>query len=79
VALVIRQGSRQIVIGLAAGSLLALGLSRAFAAAVEQLPGPDGPLLLLIASALALTALAALVLPARRAARLQIVQALRDN
>ena len=78
-ALVVRQGSRQIVIGLVAGSLLALGLSRAFAAAVEQLPGPDGPLLLLIVSALAVTALAALALPARRAARLQIVSAIRDQ
>jgi putative ABC transport system permease protein len=78
-ALVVRQGSRQIVIGLIAGSLLALALSRAFAAAVEQLPGPDAPLLLLIVSTLALTSLAALALPARRAARLQIVSAIRDN
>jgi ABC-type antimicrobial peptide transport system permease subunit len=34
---------------------------------------------LLIVSALAVTALAALALPARRAARLQIVSAIRDN
>jgi predicted permease len=78
-ALVLRQGSRQIAIGLVAGSALAVGVSRAFAAAVEQLPGPDGPLLLLIASALAITALAALALPARRAVRLQIVSAIRDR
>jgi ABC-type antimicrobial peptide transport system permease subunit len=78
-ALVLRQGSRQIVVGLVAGSALAVGLSRAFAAAVEQLPGPDGPLLLLIVSALAITALAALALPARRAVRLQIVSAIRDR
>jgi ABC-type antimicrobial peptide transport system permease subunit len=78
-ALVVRQGSRQIAIGLVAGSALAVALSRAFAAAVEQLPGPDSPLLLSIVSALAVTALVALALPARRAVRLQIASAIRDN
>jgi ABC-type antimicrobial peptide transport system permease subunit len=78
-ALVVGQGARYVAIGAAAGLLLAIGLSRAFAAAVEQLPRAEGPLLLAVAGALAGTAALALVIPARRAARTQILRALRTN
>lgn len=76
-ALVLARGSRQLMAGLAAGTLLAIALSRAVAAAVGQLPAADAAMLLVIAAALSLTALVALIIPAPRAARLEIVQALR--
>ena len=68
---------RHIVAGLIAGMFLAIGLSRGFSAAVEQMPSADLPLLLGITAALAVTAGAALFVPARRAATLQILHALR--
>jgi predicted permease len=77
--LVAGQGGRHLLGGLIAGTALALGLSRAFAAAVEQLPAPDGPLLLLITTAIGVTTLVALLLPARRAVALPIVRALRGE
>jgi predicted permease len=77
--LVMGQGTRQLVVGLVAGTLLAMALARALAAAVDQLPGADAPLLLAIAAALSVTAFVALIVPAVRAARLEIVQALRTN
>jgi predicted permease len=77
--LVVGRGSRQLLVGLVAGMLLAVGLSRGFAAAVEQMPVADLPLLLWVAAALSLTAAAALVMPARRAATVQILQALRSE
>jgi hypothetical protein len=75
-ALVIAQGARQLGIGLAAGVLLAVALSRGFAAAVEQLPPADLPLLAGICAALTATVAIALAVPARRALRLQIVNAI---
>jgi putative ABC transport system permease protein len=77
--LVVGQGGRQLLVGLAAGMPLAVGLSRGFAAAVEQMPVADLPLLLLIAAAVSVTAAAALVMPARHAATVQILQALRSE
>jgi ABC-type antimicrobial peptide transport system permease subunit len=77
--LVVRQGSRQLVIGLAVGMLLAVGLSRGFAAAVEQLPSADAPLLFWIGVAVTLTAATALAVPAHRATRLEILSALRTD
>ncbi len=77
IQLVVGQGGRHIVAGLIAGMFLAIGLSRGFSAAVEQMPPADLPLLLGIAAALTVTAAAALFVPARRAATLQILNALR--
>jgi predicted permease len=75
--LVVGQGGRQLAAGIAAGMLLAVGLSRGFAAAVDALPPPDGVLLLWIAGAMSLTASVALIVPAQRAVRLQITRALK--
>jgi predicted permease len=78
-ALVVGQGSRQLIAGLAAGLLLAMGLSRAFAAAVEQLPAADAPLLVVLSLAIAVTVAIALAVPARRASRLDLLDALRRD
>ena len=78
VRLVLAQGAHYIGIGAAAGLVLALALSRAFVAMVEQLPRADAPLLLSVVAVLAGTAALALVIPARRAARMEILRALRD-
>jgi ABC-type antimicrobial peptide transport system permease subunit len=78
-ALVVGQGSRPLIAGLAAGLLLAVGLSRAFAAAVEQLPAADAPLLLALSLAIAVTVAIALAVPARRASRLDLLDALRRD
>jgi putative ABC transport system permease protein len=78
-ALVLGQGGRQLVVGLALGMLIAVGLSRGFAAAVEQLPPADASLLLWIGLAMTLTASAGLIVPAQRALRLQILRALRTE
>jgi putative ABC transport system permease protein len=78
VQLVIAQGARYIVVGAAAGLLLALGLSRAFGAAFEQLPRADAPLLLSLVAAVVGTAALALIVPAGRAVRTEILRALRN-
>jgi predicted permease len=77
--LVAAQGGMQIAVGLSAGIALAIGLTRAFAAAVEGVPAGDGPVLLVIVSAVAATAAAAMVLPVRRAASIPIVAALKSE
>jgi ABC-type antimicrobial peptide transport system permease subunit len=77
--LVIGQSSRQLVVGLAIGLVLAIALSRGFAAAVERLPPADIPLLLVIGVVLTLTSAVALAVPAHRAVRLQILRALRTE
>jgi predicted permease len=78
-ALVVGQGARQLLAGLAIGVLLAMALSRGFAAAIEQLPAADAPLLVAICAALAVTVMAALLVPARRALALQVLHALRNE
>jgi hypothetical protein len=77
--IVVAHGARQLVIGLAIGVLLAMGLSRGFAAAVEQLPPADAPLLGGICVALGATVMTALAIPARRAVQLDVMQALRRD
>jgi predicted permease len=79
VRLVVEQGARYIAVGAVVGLLLALALSRAFAAAVEQLPRADAPLLLSVVAAIVGTAALALVVPAGRAARTEILHALRNS
>ena len=75
--LVLRQGLTQVATGLAIGTVLALVMSRAFAAAVEALHAPGVSLLGVILAAVSMTATAAIVVPARRALRTEIVRALR--
>ena len=77
--LVIGQGTRQLVVGVSIGLVLAVALSRGFAAAVEQLPPADAPLLSWIALAVVVTGAAAVTVPAYRATRTQILRALRTN
>jgi hypothetical protein len=59
--------------------VLASALSRGFAAAVEQLPPADAPLLAAICAVVAMTVAVALALPARRALSRQIRDARRDG
>jgi ABC-type antimicrobial peptide transport system permease subunit len=79
VRLVVEEGARYIAFGAAAGVLLAAALSRGFAAAFEQLPRADAQLVLSIAAALVVTAALALAVPAGRAARTEILRALRNS
>jgi putative ABC transport system permease protein len=79
IAMVVRQGSRQVLIGLAAGLAIAFGLSRAIAAAIEPIRPADPLTFGVVAAVLALTALLALIAPARRALRVQPVDALRSD
>ncbi len=77
--LVVGQGTRQLIVGVSIGLSLAVALSRGFAAAVEQLPPADVPLLLWIACAIVVTGASAVAVPAYRATRTQILRALRTN
>ena len=77
--LVAAQGGRQLGIGLGAGLVLAVALSRGFAAAVEAIPPADLPLLAVVAGVLGITVAAAVVVPTRRAIALDPSRALRDN
>jgi predicted permease len=77
--LVVGQGTRQLIVGVSIGLVLAVALSRGFAAAVEQLPPADAPLLLWIACAIVITGASAVAVPAYRATRTQMLRALRTN
>jgi len=78
-ALVLRGGTRWVGLGLGLGLVLAFALSRAFVAGVEA-ADPAGPLTFaLVAGSLAITALLALVMPARRALAVQPHRALRSE
>jgi predicted permease len=77
--LVVGQGTRQLIVGVCIGLVLAVALSRGFAAAVEQLPPADAPLLFWIACAIGVTGASAVAVPAYRATRTQILRALRTN
>jgi len=79
IGMVVRQGSRQVAIGLVAGLFIAFGLSRALAAAIEPIRAADPLTFGGVAAVLALTALLALIGPARRALRVQPVEALRSD
>ena len=74
--IVARQGGAQIAIGLAVGVGLAVALTRGFAAAIEGAPTGDAPVLIVIVAAVAVTAVAAMAFPARRATSIEIVRAL---
>jgi putative ABC transport system permease protein len=75
--LVIGQGSKLIAIGVAAGLVIAVGLSHALAAATEFFQPAGALTYVAIAVALVATAAAALVRPVRRALALAPVEALR--
>ena len=77
VGLVARQGSTQVAIGLAGAMALAIAMSRAFASAVERLHPVSVSLVLTIVGALALISVLSLVMPARRAGRIEVARSLR--
>ena len=77
VALFVREGLRLSAIGLAVGVLLACALGRLVASAVEGVQPLDPAAALDVLATLALTATLASYLPARRAARVDPMQALR--
>jgi putative ABC transport system permease protein len=78
-ALVIRQGMLSAVIGLAVGVLCALGLTRALATQLYGVKPADLPTFACVSLILLLAALAACWIPARRAARVDPVIALRHD
>ena len=76
--LVAGQGGRQLVIGLSAGALLALLLTRGFAAAVEFTAGHDSFVLAGVVLSLLLTSAVAMIGPALKAAGIDPIKALRE-
>ena len=77
--LVMRQGMAPVAAGLAVGLAGALALGRAASALLFGVPPHDPVTLGAAATVLATTALLACALPARRAARIDPAQALRDE
>jgi putative ABC transport system permease protein len=78
-ALVIRQGMAPAVVGLAVGALCALALTRSLATQLYGVKPTDIPTFVCVSLILLLAALAACWLPARRAARVDPVVALRHD
>jgi putative ABC transport system permease protein len=77
--MVLSESARLLVIGLAVGVALAITTANTARALLFGL-GPNDPVTLLTAlSTLAVVAMAATLLPARRAASLDPIQALRDE
>ena len=77
--LVLRQGLWMTGLGVAAGILVSLATSRLLAGMLWQVTPADPRVLLAVAGVLLATALLACWLPARRAARLPVVDALRSD
>jgi predicted permease len=77
--LVLRQGMAPVVAGLAAGLALALALGRLGSGLLYEVPSHDVTTLAASAAVLTSAALLACALPARRAARIDPAQALRDE
>ena len=75
--LIVRQGMAPVVSGLAIGIIATFGLGRLVAAQLYQVSSHNPLLLLAAATLLAITALLACLLPARRATHVNPVQALR--
>ena len=77
--LVVREAGRLIALGIVAGALLALASTRLVAGMLYGITPTDPATLVMSAVALATVALAAALLPAWRAARLDPMEALRDS
>ena len=75
--LVVKQGMTPVVSGLAIGIIATFGLSRLIAAQLYQVSAHNPLLLIGAGTLLAITALLACLLPARRATQVNPVQALR--
>jgi ABC-type antimicrobial peptide transport system permease subunit len=79
VGLLVRQGGRRIGLGLAAGLLLSLGLTRLLAGVLFGIRPHDPATFALMTSLLAGVGLLASALPARRAAGIDPAVALRSD
>src|SRR5207237_2745234 len=77
--LIMNQGMRPVIFGLVAGLAVALGLGRLIASQLYQTSAHNPVLLAATMSVLGLAALLACVFPARRAALVDPVQALRTE
>jgi ABC-type antimicrobial peptide transport system permease subunit len=77
--LVLRQGMTPVLIGLAAGLVASLALGRLSSGLLFGVPPHDPVTLAAAAAVLTASALLACALPARRAARIDPAQALRDE
>ncbi len=73
----LRQGARQVVVGLGIGALLAFGLAKGLALVLFQVNTANPLMYLGVTAALAATCLVATLIPARRALRVDPVVALR--
>jgi putative ABC transport system permease protein len=78
-SLVIRQGMAPVVVGLAAGALCALALTRSLANQLYGVKPADFPTFICVSLILLLAALAACWLPARKAAQVDPMTALRHD
>ena len=78
-ALVLREGSIPVAAGLASGMVIAAIASRAAAAFLRGVPPRDPLTYAAVAVFLAMIALVATWIPARRAARLDPIEALRQD
>jgi putative ABC transport system permease protein len=79
VRMVLREGLAQTMAGLSVGLLAGVLVMRTFRAALYEVSPSDPVTLFTVAAALALTAAAACVLPARRAMRVDPVTAIRGS
>jgi putative ABC transport system permease protein len=77
--LVLRQGARLVAVSLALGVAAAIVLSRALRGLVFDIGTTDPPTFAAMAGLLAITALVACWLPARRASRVDPVTAMREH
>jgi putative ABC transport system permease protein len=77
--LILAQGLRQLGLGLAAGLLLASAVSRLLAKVLFQVKPGDPPTFALVALVLTAVAMAACLIPARRAARVDPLVAIRNE
>jgi len=75
--LIVREGMIVGAIGIGAGLVAALGLSRVLASLVFDVPVRDPVTYSVVAAALTLVALAACIIPARKASRVDPMVALR--
>ena len=78
-SLVVRQGGRPVLIGTAIGLVLAVGLHRALAALIDVIQPGDLAIIGGVIGVLVVTAATALLVPARRAAGTEPLQALRQD
>jgi predicted lysophospholipase L1 biosynthesis ABC-type transport system permease subunit len=79
IRLVLRQGGKQLAVGLGAGLLIAFGLTRVIGLLMFEVTPQDPPVFTLVVLLIAVVGLLASFLPARRATGVQPVVALRTE